>query len=152
MRVAIRLFARYREVAGRERLDLDLPERSTVETAWAAVSTRHPELAQYRAFTLFAVGHEYVPPDHELRTGDELCLFPPVSGGQEAEPIRASRRGESLPGRAAIGFALSRRPTLAAGPGDPVLPSPRGRVSPHVRARHVEPGIDEASPRHWRSR
>ena len=38
----------------------------------------------YRQFTLLAVGHEYVPPDHELRSGDELCLFPPVSGGGAA--------------------------------------------------------------------
>ena len=62
-------------------MDLDLPEGGTVETAWSAVVDRHPALAQYRPYTLFAVGHDYVEPDHPLKAGDELSLFPPVSGG-----------------------------------------------------------------------
>lgn len=28
-----------------------------------------------------AVNHEYVPPDHPIRPGDEVALFPPVTGG-----------------------------------------------------------------------
>ena len=81
MRVRVHLFARYREATGKERVDLELPEGGTVETAWSAVVDRHPQLAQYRPFTLFAVGHDYVEPDHHLKPGDELSLFPPVSGG-----------------------------------------------------------------------
>ncbi len=86
MRVRVRLFARYREATGRERLDLDLPEDGTVESAWTAVVHRHPELEPYRPFTLFAIGHDYVEPDHPLRPDDELCLFPPVSGGSAPGP------------------------------------------------------------------
>jgi MoaE-MoaD fusion protein len=81
VRVRVRLFARYREALGRERLEVDLPEDGTVESAWSAVADRHPQLAPYRPFTLFAVGQDYVSPDHRLRPDDELCLFPPVSGG-----------------------------------------------------------------------
>lgn len=88
MRVSVRLFARYREAAGRERLDVDLPDGGTVESAWAAVVDRHPELRQYRPYTLFAVGHDYVAPEHPLRPGDELCLFPPVSGGSDGDVYR----------------------------------------------------------------
>ena len=81
MRVRVRLFARYREALGRERLEVDLPEGGTVEAAWSAIADRHPELAPYRPFTLFAVGQDYVSSDHRLRPDDELFLFPPVSGG-----------------------------------------------------------------------
>jgi molybdopterin synthase catalytic subunit len=77
----VRLFARYREAAGRERIEIDLPEGGTVEAAWTAVIDRHPELSRFRPFTLFAVGHDYVGPEYRLDPGDELCLFPPVSGG-----------------------------------------------------------------------
>jgi molybdopterin synthase catalytic subunit/molybdopterin converting factor small subunit len=84
VRVGVRLFARYREATGRERLDVELPDGSTVESAWAAVVGRHPELAQYRPFTLFAVGRDYVEASHVLEADDELCLFPPVSGGRAA--------------------------------------------------------------------
>jgi molybdopterin synthase catalytic subunit len=83
----VRLFARYREATGRERLDLDLPDGGTVESAWSAVVASHPELTPYRPFTLFAVGQEYVQADHRLRAEDELCLFPPVSGGSAAADL-----------------------------------------------------------------
>jgi molybdopterin synthase catalytic subunit len=88
VRVRVRLFARYREALGRERLEVDLPENGTVECAWSAVADRHPELAPYRPFTLFAVGQDYVSPDHRLRPDDELCLFPPVSGGAAPDIYR----------------------------------------------------------------
>ena len=81
MRVRVRLFARYREATGQERLDIELPDGGTVESAWTAVVTRHPQLSAYRPYTLFAVGQDYVDADHPLSAEDELCLFPPVSGG-----------------------------------------------------------------------
>jgi MoaE-MoaD fusion protein len=83
MRVRVRLFARYREATGQERLDVELPDDGTVETAWNAVVDRHPQLSEFRPYTLFAVGHDYVEPEHRLSPDDELCLFPPVSGGSE---------------------------------------------------------------------
>ena len=88
MRVRVRLFARYREAAGRDRIEIELPEGGTVESAWSAVADRLPELARYRPFTLFAVGEQYVQPDHLLAPDDELCLFPPVSGGAPEDVFR----------------------------------------------------------------
>jgi molybdopterin synthase catalytic subunit/molybdopterin converting factor small subunit len=88
MRVDVRLFARYREAAGRDRIEVEVPEGATVEAAWGEVVSRHPGLSPYRLFTLFAVGHDYVGPDHRLSPGDELCLFPPVSGGADSDTYR----------------------------------------------------------------
>jgi molybdopterin synthase catalytic subunit len=86
VRVRVHLFARYREATGREQVDLDLPEGGTVDLAWSTMVERYPQLAEYRPFTLFAVGHDYVEPDYRLEPDDELCLFPPVSGGSGALP------------------------------------------------------------------
>ncbi|HEY3191117.1 MAG TPA: molybdenum cofactor biosynthesis protein MoaE [Solirubrobacteraceae bacterium] len=94
MRIGVRLFARYREAAGRERLEVDLPDGGTVEAAWSAVVDRHPQLSPYRPFTLFAVGNEYVDAEHRLAPSDELCLFPPVSGGSGGDVYRVV--GEAL--------------------------------------------------------
>jgi molybdopterin synthase catalytic subunit len=88
VRVRVRLFARYREATGRERLEVDLPEGGTVESAWSAIVDRHPQLSPYRPFTLFAVGDDYVGADHRLLPDDELCLFPPVSGGAGSDVYR----------------------------------------------------------------
>ena len=63
-----------------------------VRRAWSAVVGRHPVLSPYRPFTLFAVGHDYVEADHRLKAGDELLLFPPVSGGVA---LRAAAAGEA---------------------------------------------------------
>jgi len=82
------LFARYREAIGRDRIEVELPDNGTVEAAWSAIVGRHPELSAYRPFTLFAVGLEYVAPEHRLEPGDELCLFPPVSGGASSDLYR----------------------------------------------------------------
>jgi MoaE-MoaD fusion protein len=81
MKVQVRLFARYREAAGHDRIELELPEGGTAEAAWEAVSHRFPVLGPYRPFTLFALREDYVQADQPLSDGDELCLFPPVSGG-----------------------------------------------------------------------
>ncbi|HEV8436698.1 MAG TPA: molybdenum cofactor biosynthesis protein MoaE [Methylomirabilota bacterium] len=102
MKVQVRLFARYREAAGHDRLELDLPEGGTAEAAWEAVSRRFPVLGPYRPFTLFALHDDYVKPEHPLREGDELCLFPPVSGGgPDADRIEITTEPLSEQGLAA---------------------------------------------------
>jgi molybdopterin synthase catalytic subunit len=92
VRVGVRLFARYREVIGRDRIEVELPDDGTVESAWRAVVDRHPQLSSYRPHTLFAVGNDYVAPDHRLHGGDELLLFPPVSGGAGDDVFRVVER------------------------------------------------------------
>jgi molybdopterin synthase catalytic subunit/molybdopterin converting factor small subunit len=86
MKVQVRLFARYREEAGCDSLDVELPAGGTVEQAWEAVTRRLPALEAYRPYTLFALRNDYVGADHPLDDGDELCLFPPVSGGGVSAP------------------------------------------------------------------
>jgi sulfur-carrier protein len=34
-----------------------------------------------RAVVRVAINHDYVEPDHPLREGDEVAIFPPVTGG-----------------------------------------------------------------------
>ena len=94
MKVQVRLFARYREAAGRDSLDLELPDGGTVERAWEAVARQLPALQPYRPFTLFALRNDYVGADHPLGDGDELCLFPPVSGG--SHPVSSPHRGPAF--------------------------------------------------------
>ncbi len=82
MKVAVCLFARYREAAGRDRIEVDVPAGATVEDVWRAVSTALPVLARYRPHTLFAIGNDYVTPERAVEPGEELACFPPVSGGR----------------------------------------------------------------------
>jgi molybdenum cofactor biosynthesis protein MoaC len=82
MEVDVRLFAVFRERAGRDRLSLELPEGASVAEALEALG-RLPELEELiaRMPVRAALNREYVGDDARLAEGDELALIPPVSGG-----------------------------------------------------------------------
>ena len=80
MRVLVRLFASYREAAGRGHFDLELPPGATVRDAIARITKDHPLIAEGRQVVI-ARNREYVGVDEPLADGDELALIPPVSGG-----------------------------------------------------------------------
>jgi molybdopterin converting factor subunit 1 len=82
MRVSVRLFAVLRERVGRDSLELELAEGSTVAQAIEALSAE-PGLGEplTKMRVGMAVNREYADPETELEPGDELALVPPVSGG-----------------------------------------------------------------------
>lgn len=82
-RITILLFAAYRELLGTNHIDLDLPEGTTVEDAFDALTLREPRLRDLRRFTTFAVNREVVGADRILVSSDEVALLQPVSGGSD---------------------------------------------------------------------
>jgi MoaE-MoaD fusion protein len=86
MVVHVRLFAALRERAGRDQLELELPDGALVSDALAAVD----DLARDLPLVL-AVNREYASPGDPLSPGDELALIPPVSGGAATAPHVAVR-------------------------------------------------------------
>jgi len=79
--VHVRLFARYRELAGTSSLSLDVPAKSSAIDVFDRVADRYPEMRPMRSSTLMAIDAEFVRPETELADGEELALMPPVSGG-----------------------------------------------------------------------
>jgi sulfur-carrier protein len=60
------------------------PEVTTVAALLEWLKRRGPGFAEALKDTRIvrvAVNHEYVASDHPLRPGDEVALFPPVTGG-----------------------------------------------------------------------
>jgi sulfur-carrier protein len=47
----------------------------------AARSPGHAEALKNRAVVRVAVNQTYVKPDHPVADGDEIAIFPPVTGG-----------------------------------------------------------------------
>jgi molybdopterin converting factor subunit 1 len=81
MLVTVRLFARFREIAGVNELQQELPAGATARTAWQALAARHPQLAEYETVASCAVNEEYARFSTTLNDGDEIAFLPPVSGG-----------------------------------------------------------------------
>jgi molybdopterin converting factor subunit 1 len=81
MLVTIQLFARLRELAGHSELRRDLPDESTVRTAWEVTVREFPSLAEYERSLSAAVNADYARFTTRLQDGDEVAFLPPVSGG-----------------------------------------------------------------------
>ena len=83
MRVRVLLFASLREAAGRDVVELDLPEGAAVEDVLASLRARGDRLAGVlrELRPMAALRERYVEPTAPLAEGDEVALLPPVSGG-----------------------------------------------------------------------
>lgn len=83
MQIQVRLFATLRQLAGWPKQTLELPEEATVADALVELDRLYPELTVTKRTIYVAVNQEYARGTQVLRTGDELALFPPVSGGAD---------------------------------------------------------------------
>ncbi len=81
MTITVKLFASYRELLGEEEILLDLEEGACVGDALSLLKLRFPVLVDQGYSPLTACNLEHVSKRHALRDGDELAIFPPVSGG-----------------------------------------------------------------------
>jgi molybdopterin synthase sulfur carrier subunit len=84
MEVTVRYFALLREKMGRGSEVVSSPEGGlTVAGLRGLLADRSPDLADILLGRplLAAVNREYAAAETPLRDGDEVALFPPVSGG-----------------------------------------------------------------------
>jgi MoaE-MoaD fusion protein len=115
MRVALSvralLFARLREQAGTDAVDLELPAGATVADAYDALRAARPSIEPERSAVRPARNQEFCEWDARLADGDEVAFIPPVSGGSgaalievTADPIDARRLEAAVasPGAGAI--------------------------------------------------
>jgi len=99
MTVSVRLFAILRERAGRDSVEIELPEGATVGDAFERLAAA-PGLGELveRMPLRMAVNREYAGEGTAIAPGDELALIPPISGGAPRtharvtdEPLSAER-------------------------------------------------------------
>jgi molybdopterin converting factor subunit 1 len=87
MRVTVLYFATLRQRAGIRQEVVDLPEGASVADLRAHLGKRGAPLREALPAAVVAVNREFAQPDTVLRAGDEVAIFPPVSGGgSEAHP------------------------------------------------------------------
>ena len=82
MKVRVLLFARARDLAGRDAVEVDLPAEATVADLRRVVGSELPGLAGFVKRCAVAVGGEYAAEGDVVREGAEVALIPPVSGGE----------------------------------------------------------------------
>ncbi len=81
MRVRVLFFGMLKDVAGKASDEVELAEGATVRALLAHYESRMPRLKDSLPALALAVNQEYAGVDTTLKTGDEVALLPPVSGG-----------------------------------------------------------------------
>src|SRR5436190_14236950 len=81
IKVRVLFFGAARDAVGAEEIDLELEVSAKAAAARERLFAAHPALARFGKSLLMAVNQEYATPDRQINDGDELALFPPVSGG-----------------------------------------------------------------------
>jgi molybdopterin synthase catalytic subunit len=84
MRITVKLFATLRQEAGWSQRELDLAEGATLGDLMTYLEQTHPEVRLAGRPVYAAVNQSYAQPDQRLAAGDVVAIFPPVSGGTEA--------------------------------------------------------------------
>lgn len=80
MKIKVLLFARYRELAGRPSVEVEVPEGTTLAELWDVVQRSVPALGS-EGRPLMACDRAYAKPDRIIEGREEIAVFPPVSGG-----------------------------------------------------------------------
>jgi molybdopterin synthase catalytic subunit len=85
MKITLKLFARLREVVGTNNLQYEVADKATIADLIEKLQRDYPPLAQAAAHTIASLNRDFVEMDTPLSEGDEVALFPPVSGGSGAD-------------------------------------------------------------------
>lgn len=81
MRIRILLFARLRDIAGRDELEREVRDGATLQDVWTSLAAEFPPLGRYTQAISAAVNEEYARMNTAVQDGDEVAFLPPVSGG-----------------------------------------------------------------------
>ncbi len=81
MKIHVKYFASIREWTGVKEEEIEIPENATANQLREAVQKKHSALDMQEGLILAAVNGSFVEPSRVLKPGDEVALFPPVSGG-----------------------------------------------------------------------
>lgn len=105
MQVRLLFFASLKDIVGARRLQIDVPAGATVADVLTHLESSYPRLKDYRPVVLTAINEEYVDQTARVSEGDEVAIFPPVSGGEVAsasiyqitrDPIDARRIAQEM--------------------------------------------------------
>jgi molybdopterin converting factor subunit 1 len=111
MRVRVLFFGGLKDLAGKSEDLLELPEGARVRDVLAHYLSQVPRMKESVASLAVAVNQEYAGAETGLKSGDEVALLPPVSGGSGGETPSGQPAGRRRYGLGS-GYALIVRDSI----------------------------------------
>ncbi len=81
MKVRVRLFAVAKQAAGRETVELEVAEGTSIAALRSHLAAEVPPLAGLLAQMMFAIDARYAAEEATIPPDTEVACIPPVSGG-----------------------------------------------------------------------
>src|SRR4028118_285277 len=96
MKVTVLFFGAAKEIVGADAIEFDLPPQISAAAAFREILQTYSALSEkFGKSLLFAVNQTYASGDEIIQNGDELAIFPPVSGGSGESPKSEEIRTET---------------------------------------------------------
>jgi len=96
MQVRLLFFATLKDIVGARHMEFEVPVGATVADVLTHLERTYPRIKDYRSVVLTALNEEYVDRTTPVSDGDELAIFPPVSGGDVGSDVLTISRADEL--------------------------------------------------------
>jgi molybdopterin converting factor subunit 1 len=81
MVIRVKLFAAMSELAGRDCVEIALPDGAAVAELRRQLAAQWPLIRTLLSRSAIAVNHDFADNERVLQSTDEVAVIPPVSGG-----------------------------------------------------------------------
>lgn len=81
MKIQVKLFASVRRVVGKGEVFVNINNMKTAGEVLELMIKKYPELEELKETIMISLNHKLAEKSTPVSRGDEMALFPPVSGG-----------------------------------------------------------------------
>jgi len=121
VQVKLLFFASIKDIVGARQIELEVPPGTTVGDLLTHLESTYPRMRDYRPVLLTSVNEDFADQKTCVTDGDEVAVFPPVSGGSvDTDALTVARPGEL--------YRITREPIDARAIADQLLRPEAGAI------------------------
>jgi MoaD family protein len=81
MKIVVKYFALFRDITGTDQDTVVIAEGLSVSELLETIRMKYPDMEKTKRDVLVSVNRNFATHEVKLKDGDEVAIFPPVSGG-----------------------------------------------------------------------
>jgi molybdopterin converting factor subunit 1 len=81
MKINLLYFATFRDLIGFKKEEILMPEETTIADLQIHLAKLHPSIERGLPSAVFTINRDFAFADAIIKDGDEVAIFPPISGG-----------------------------------------------------------------------